>query len=243
MNEIRKLSKMDNNPTWSWMVVHHGAFSTQCDCSLSVVLFHIMDLVSRLFLSFRITGKIPTWAEMRNIPTHSKQPHTTRYSLDVSISKIKHDELDHLPNHCHDEACLELAAAAWGDNYNISLYRLQKSLVKNSRFTRLIRQHLTRIPHVEIHYEQLYYNNYYYYYAANQQGRADDDEAMVNEWRKALEFVGAHDVANALDFHVIQSKITHMATHPPFRNQTLANYPQVEALLRGTEFEALLAFP
>ena len=148
-----------------------------------------------------------------------------RNPLDVSISKIKHDYLDGLPNHCRDIECQEQAALYWG-NFSVPIEQLEKSLKKSKNIANVIGKVMQNVTYLPVSYEDLYYSDH-----------------MVEEWQRVMRFVGRDDVAQNLTLDFIKSKITHIATHPPDRSENIANYDEVKKSLTGTEFEKLLYYP
>lgn len=143
----------------------------------------------------------------------------------MSFSKIKHDHLENLPNHCQGEECQKKAAEQWGI-FEVPLEQLGGSLAKSFRTTALVHECLANTTHLAVSYEGLYYSDH-----------------IVEDWQKVLRFVGAGDVADILTLDLILSKTTYVATHPESRKDTIANYAEVEEYLKGTKYEHLLYYP
>jgi hypothetical protein len=145
-----------------------------------------------------------------------------RNPLDVTLSKYKHKELDYLAPHCYNTECQETAKKALG-SLHIPPQTVLQSLKKAQRTINLARQSFASVAKLEVTYDTLYYG-----------------QGVVAEWARMLRFVGQAQKADALTLENIKTKITHLATHPPFRNQTIANYDEIEERLQGTEFAYLI---
>ena len=78
-----------------------------------------------------------------------------------------------------------------------------------------------KVPRVDVKYEKLYY------------------APSAQEWQRIFQFLGVGPTHN-LTMADVEQHMHFVATHPPLRYQTLANYEEVADSLRGTEWEHLL---
>ena len=70
-------------------------------------------------------------------------------------------------------------------------------------------------------------------------GDSGVSNAAVGEWSNIIKFLGVGSAEN-LTKKTLQSAMHHVPTSPGHHNETISNYQEIQNVLMGTEFEALL---
>lgn len=146
-----------------------------------------------------------------------------RNLLDVMISKVKHKDSD-APAHCAvgDKKCLEKHLAA-GTDMNLPTEKLLDTLDAWHQEEADVDDLLANmgLPHVSVTYEKLYHS---------------DD---ATEWMRIFRFLGKGPV-EGLTMDGVRGAMEHADTSNPSQRMTLANYDEVEKILKGSKYEHLL---
>lgn len=160
-----------------------------------------------------------------------KVVYLTRNPLDRKISNLRHDHSKQtnkaLPAHCevNDIKCIKRHASSSAQvgvvlpvgNELIHWLRVNAQNIANTRAA-LEEAH---VDYVHVSYEKLYHSQ------------------NASEWMKIFKFLGVGPRED-LTQDQIRETFDLAPTHSKGRNETVANYKEVENTLKGTEFEHLL---